>query len=245
MAHDDGLRMEEAVRDETSPAESIWRLRVRRVGREQQPLVIIDDFVADPEALFDEARAARFEAIAKLYPGVRAPVGPAYLETVLEPLQSVFKDVFGYQTDAQVQECFYSLVTTPAEALKPAQRLPHFDGVGDEKLAVLHYLCPARMGGTAFYRHRSTGWETVTSERFEAYRSAVHKDVERHGLPGASYVRSDTALFEQIDVVPARFNRTVIYRGVNLHAINLARDFDFGADPDSGRLTINTFVKPG
>lgn len=221
-----------------------WSVRQETIGRERQPLVVIDNFVDDPRALIEGAAARKFAPIAPYYPGVRAAAPPAYLRPVAAPISAILKSVFGYANGAALQECFYSLATTPPSKLAPAQSIPHFDGVGDDKVAILHFLCEAGHGGTAFYRHRRTGFETVTSDRFDSYKRSVETDAAEHGMPKPDYFRHSNAMFERIASVKAAFNRAIIYRGVNLHAIDIAADYAFSANPRTGRLTVNSFVTP-
>lgn len=54
------------------------------------------------------------------------------------------------------------------QSLAPIQRLPHVDGLEPDRLAILVYLSGAETGGTAFYRQRATGYETVDAARFDA-----------------------------------------------------------------------------
>ena len=98
----------------------------------------------------------------------------------------------------------YSIVTTRPAELTPIQRLPHFDGLEPERIALLHYLSGAEQGGTAFYRHRSTGYETITADRHAAYDAALHRDVARHGLPVPAYISGDTPIYERIARFAAR-----------------------------------------
>jgi len=41
------------------------------------------------------------------------------------------------------------------------QRIPHVDSFLGSQLAFVHYLFKADPGGTAFYRHRGTGFEII------------------------------------------------------------------------------------
>ena len=75
------------------------------------------------------------------------------------------------------------------------------------------------------------------------YGPVLQREVQRHGLPTADYVRSDTPLFEQIAAHEARFNRVLIYRGNTLHSGMISADMAFSDDPRTGRLTVNTFAR--
>lgn len=81
-------------------------------------------------------------------------------------LSEVLVKIFGLSKGVSVQECFLSLTTTLPEQLVPLQRFPHVDGGDDGKIAILHYLCGVKQGGTAFYRHKSTGFETIANAKF-------------------------------------------------------------------------------
>lgn len=229
----------------STSAPASWVVRLVRIGHEQQPLLIIDDFAENPDELVQEASHHRYGVVNEYYPGIRADAPDHYIERNLPILAPLLEEHFGYPKTPRVTGCFYSLVTTRPEQLKPAQCIPHFDGGGDRTLALLHYLCQPSQGGTAFFRHRSTGMETVPDDQYEGrYKPALWRDAERLGMPPHDYPRGSTALFERIGQVDAAFNRAIVYRGANLHAIDIPHDFAFDAVPETGRLTINTFLSP-
>ncbi|MEJ0061175.1 MAG: DUF6445 family protein [Terricaulis sp.] len=154
-------------------------------GHEKQPVVAIDNYCADPAALVDLARSLTFEPIGPFYPGIRAPMPKGEYGALFAPLSEILRGVFGYGARAHIDECFFSLVTTKPADLAPIQRMPHFDGVEPNRIAVLLYLCPPEHGGTSFYRHRGTGFETVSAARLDGYRASLDADVRAHGLPEA------------------------------------------------------------
>jgi hypothetical protein len=216
--------------------------RIERIGREGQPVIVIDDFVPDPERLRATAEALSYQVMGRHYPGLRAEVAPADVDAFLTPIQKLVCETFGFSRPARLVSAGYSLVTTPPAQLTPIQRLPHFDGLESERVALLHYLNGADQGGTAFYRHRSTGFETISADRHAAYDAALHRDVARFGLPGPAYISGDTPIFERIARFEARPNRALIYRGHLLHCADLPPDLDFTPDPTRARLTVNTFL---
>lgn len=219
-----------------------WRSSVTLKGKEGEPIVMIDDFFADPSAVIDEAAAATFKPMAQYYPGIRAAAASTTRRAVIEALMPVFVTHFGIRETVEVQALVYSLVTTPAHQLTPIQRLPHFDGTESGRLALIVYLCPTSHGGTSFYRHRSTGFESVSTERYERFDRALSADVERVGLPDPAYIRGNDALFERIDGSPAVPNRALIYRGRNLHSADILDTTPLSSDPRVGRLTLNGFL---
>lgn len=215
---------------------------IQRFGNETEPVVIIDDFSAQFEALRELAEASSYAVTSPHYPGIRAQADPSYLGAQMAVLKEVLTDVFNNAKGADLVECAYSLVTTPPAKLTPIQRLPHFDSTDPGRLALLHYFGDASSGGTAFYRHVSTGFETISQARHHAYTKALQGEINKNGLPPAAYYAAGP-LYERIGEVEARPNRMVIYRGYRLHSGTIPIDLPLSSDPRSGRLTLNTFLQ--
>jgi len=220
-----------------------WKISVERHGAEAQPVVVIDDF-ADAQRFRSDAAFLSFAPIGMHYPGVRALVAPAMLRDLIARLEPVAAETFGI-AGLEVVDAFYSIVTTPPAALTPIQRLPHFDELSPQRLALLHYLSPDERSGTAFYRHRTTGYESIDAARLPAYRAALDADLTRHGIPDPRYLDGDTAVFERLAVHEGRFNRAILYRSNTLHCAHLPADLRLDPDPELGRLTVNTFLEAG
>lgn len=213
-----------------------------RFGTERQPLLVVDGALADPETVLTIAARHRFGTIGPFYPGVRAAISENIAMDMARPLLNTLRDTFSLERDPQFLECYFSLVATEPAQLAPIQRLPHFDGTEPERLAALLYLDSQERGGTAFFRHRSTGFESVDPGRFDHYRRQLQADAAREGIPTADYIRGDTPLFERVHRVAGLFNRMIVYRGNTLHCADLAADFVPNADPAKGRLTLNLFL---
>ncbi len=211
-------------------------------GQEQRPLIAIDDFWPDPDALREDAASLRMTAIGPHYPGVRAPVPPRLAETMRRRIAPLLAEHFGLDPAPAVSEAYYSLVTTAPVDLAPIQRLPHFDSVESRRIAVLLFLGHGEQGGTAFYRQRATGFESVDASRLDRFRAALDADVQTFGMPEASYIAGDTALYECVAVQPARFNRALVYAGNTLHCAYLPPEVALSSDPLAGRLTLNLFL---
>lgn len=217
-------------------------IRVERIGNEQQPVIVLDDFVPDPDRLRAAAEALDYRPMGRHYPGLRAEVAADDVGAYLTPVHELIVEVFGLRGPAEVISAGYSIVTTRPADLTPIQRLPHFDGLESERIALLHYLNGPEQGGTAFYRHRSTGYETISADRHAAYDAALHREVGEHGLPDPAYISGDTLLYERIARFEAKLNRALIYRGHLLHCADLPANLDFTPDPRIARLTVNTFL---
>ena len=218
------------------------QIRVALIGRERQPVIVVDNFVPQPEALVEQAAGLEFAKMGAYYPGVRAAVPPHHVAAYLAPLIELIVVTFELEPNPGVIEAMFSLVTTPPTALRPIQRMPHFDGCEPERLALLHYLGGCENSGTAFYRHRSTGFETIDHGRLEPYDAALHRDVAAYGMPQPAYIAGDTPIFERTAHFAAQFNRALIYRGNLLHCADIAPETALSDDPRNGRLTVNTFL---
>ncbi|MEK7266567.1 MAG: DUF6445 family protein [Pseudomonadota bacterium] len=218
---------------------SIERLTV---GQEMEPIAIIDDFAPDPDRLRDYAAGADFFPDDLYYPGVKAALPPDYFSAVQTAIASAMVDVFGMTKGADVVRASYSIVTTPRDQLTIEQRLPHVDSLEPGRMAIVHYLSQNDHDGTAFYRHRSTGFETLDQERSAAYFASLNDELRCHGSPPPAYICGDTPLFEMTGKVDGKFNRAVIYRGRVLHSGAISAGSRLSASPREGRLTIASFL---
>jgi hypothetical protein len=222
------------------------RIRIDRIGAARTPVVLIDGLSGAPAELVEQAAAvsAQFSVRSKFYPGIRAPAPLAYRNSLRALLREAIRMAFGWDGDIEVSESNFSLVTTLPANLLPFQRIPHFDGTDVNELAVLHYLSPPHQGGTSFYRHRSTGFEVITPDCVTRYVQAVNAEAQANGEFPAQYVNGDTPLFERIARYEAAVDRALIYRGSSLHSGDIPADFVPDTNPRSGRLTVNSFLRP-
>jgi hypothetical protein len=218
-------------------------IRTDYIGNARSPVAIIENCWPDPRALADVA-ASRSDYVARslYYPGVRSSAPVDYAQALVRQLGDVIRDTFGVSGELEITDSTFSLVATPPDKLVGFQRVPHFDSTDPNRIAVLHYLCGPDQGGTAFYRHRSSGTEVVTETNREPYIRQVNAEVKAGGMPLPGFIDDDTPLFERIARYDCVFNRVLIYRGHFLHSVNVGRAFIPTGDPRSGRLTVNTFL---
>ena len=135
----------------------------------------------------------------------------------------MFAEEFAFESGAvRFTACHYSLVTTPPEKLTYLQRIPHIDSVASKELAFVHYLFKADLGGTAFYRHRKTGFEYVDQDRKPEYLRCLEEEKLGPHSPPAEYIHGDTPLYELLGSQQGVFNRLVMYRRNSLHSGALA-----------------------
>jgi hypothetical protein len=213
------------------------------IGREQAPLLVIDNLVADANSLVDLAAGKVFADVASYYPGIRAKAPLGYQQFVLAQMRQLFGETFGLPAKSlRFTACYFSLVTTPPEKLSHLQRIPHIDSVFSTELACIHYLFTPNHGGTSFYRHRRTGFEVVTQERKAEYFEAVEAENAGADQPVASYINDSTALYEKLHGEAGVFNRMLVYRRNSLHSGAIASAAAIDANPRTGRLSINGFI---
>lgn len=219
-----------------------FEVKVDYIGSSRQPVVVIDDFLAEPAFWVDYAATqVAFHPDTSYYPGVRGPAPRDYGNCLYELLGDLVRKVFAWDCDPQITACGFSLTTTRPQDLRPIQRVPHVDFTHLNGLAVLHYLCTPKYGGTAFYRHRSTGYELILDDNVHDFMNKANAETRIHGMPAAKYIEGSTPQFECIASYPAVFNRVLIYRGSLLHSASIAADFIPDTNPYTGRLTVNTF----
>lgn len=219
--------------------------QLEHLGKEQQPLVIIDNFVKNPQGLLDYAiQQHDVLPVTGHRPGLRSAAPLAYCTALSKELEPFLSDVFGLQRGQFCQiDSYYSLVCTPLEQLSLEQRMPNFEQAKTHELAVIHYLCGVQHGGTSFYRHRSSGYEYIDQHRSAKYQKSMKKDIQQFGMPRQpSYINGDNVFFERIKSVAAVFNRALIYRCSSLHAGDIPENYQFDGNPLTGRFTLASFI---
>src|SRR5688572_30701011 len=158
-----------------SPLPADEPCRVQYLGREREPLVVIDDFTGRVEELARIGRSLPYEPVDG-YPGIRSRISSTYLAPRSELLRWILATHFDLPAGAKVESCSFSIVSKRPEELTGGQRRPHHDSAEANLIALLHFTGDAATGGTAFYRHRRTGFETIRPERVTEYKAALAED---------------------------------------------------------------------
>ncbi len=215
-----------------------FSVETKFIGRERQPLLIVDDYLARPEDLVNfAATEARFKTSPTMYPGVVAQVPDEYVDALVAALVPLISTTFGVKGESvYLADSFFAIVTLPPEQLHFRQRLPHVDEQDASQIAVLHYLCDSSQGGTGFYRHRATGFESLNKEQSQQFEALNVKDLAAHGPIPAKYINATDRLFEQTAAFDAKFNRLLIYRGHILHSGMIDANTKLSPDPRVGGL---------
>ena len=218
------------------------RVTLQRLGREGEPVVIIDGFTGDVERLRRLGIASQYHPAGMDYPGLRALADPSYLGVRRDLMMRVLGEVFGLRRSIACEIATFSLVTAAPDQLSARQRIPHHDHSDAGRIGIMHYTQGPSSGGTAFYRHRRTGFEAITPDREAAYAAALDEDRRELGEPPAVYPYGDSDRYEMIGEVEARPDRLILYRGRQLHSGVIPDPAQLSSDPARGRLTVNMFL---
>jgi hypothetical protein len=221
---------------------------LRRIGKESSPVVVIDEFSGRLDEILTIAEAlAPYPSIkGNYYPGLRRIIEPAdeandYVERTCKDAGQFIAGAFDVD-GFNLLEASFSMVTTKPSQLSSPQRAPHFDSPDPKYYALLHYLRIPDATGTAFYRQRSTGIERVTEANIERFITTAEREAALLA-PDSGYISGSDQFFEQISAVEAVPDRLLIYQGSLLHSGIIPPTMSFSADPRSGRLTANLFVR--
>ncbi len=218
---------------------------LNHVGQRKTPVFILDNFLENlTPALLQNLERLDFDDAPTYYPGIRAKLPEQYIASVAQAVVPVLQKIYAIPASYKIEffDSFYSLVTRAPSDLSVEQQVPHFDGTGQYRFALLHYLNPSTHGGTAFYRHNATGIERVNEANVDEYLSSVGRHFSQHGSPHSSYIASSNQQFTKIGEIPYVQNRMAIYPGNFLHSGIINPDIDIDANPNTGRLTANIFL---
>jgi hypothetical protein len=213
-------------------------------GLEKQPLLKVDSYLTDPQVLIDYAiKKNEFVPAGNFYPGIRMPVPISYTKALFHNLRNEIERTFNVDlTRIKTAVSDYSIITKTKDKLGFEHTIPHFDGFGKNKLAVLHYLCDFPDSGTAFYRHKELGYEYIDNARGEKYLSLITNQFSDKKVFDR-YICNDTEEFEKIASFQCMYNRLLIYKASSLHSGIIQPDFTFDSSPATGRLTISSFIE--
>ncbi len=222
-------------------------LDIQSVTIGEHQAIIMDDFLVDPHQMLELATRSTFVPYPNLerkkgYPGVRAEAPADYSHSMAELLVPLIQTNFGVPDELPMRKsmCAFSLTTMPPSELGPLQCTPHFDASTPNHMAILLYLCDGRHGGTGFYRHNATGLQQITEATREHYLDTYYGEINAK-RPTQRYFDDSDAQFTLLGMIPAKFNRMVVYRGSLLHSACINPGLSLSADPRVGRLTVNSF----
>jgi hypothetical protein len=216
-----------------------------RVGKCPIAVTVADNALLRPRQLAEFGLGLEFaEDDSNLYPGVRARVPAEFSRPFHAWLNRTLHGTGVLQESSYIQDdaSFFSIVNRSRENLLPLQRIPHYDSTDPGVFAAVIYLFDRANSGTSFYRHRTTGYETIEVDNKDNYRIALNRNMKTFGPPAREYTNGSNALFERTHSVDSVFNRIVIYSGNVLHAADIDGSLFNGNDNSQWRLTVSSLI---
>lgn len=174
------------------------------------------------------------------YPGIWSRVTPQYF-TFIENIVSKIAEHFNLEgSKINSLNSNYAIAQTPTEQLSPLQKIPHYDGVKNNQLAIVHYLCGEEFGGTGLFSHKRTQYERINSEIEQCFNDIAKEEAFQSELNG--YIDADNQYYELIAYCKARPSRLFIYPGNVLHSAVIPAQCKLDNGIAEGRLTITSFI---
>lgn len=225
------------------PLHPDFRYHIYYVGNEKIPVLVVDNFLAEAEALLGFAvKFGEFRDGADYYPGIQSKVPDFYSLALQTYLRDIVCQTFSIVPEKiSHSQSMYSMVLTPPQRLAPPQSRPHTDTINKNKIACVHYLCTPDKGGTSLYRHKASGFETLTPERMDTYAQHLERELQDMSWQ-KKYICGSNQYYEELARYEANFNRLIMYPGDALHSASIPENFQFRPNPIVGRLTLNSFI---
>lgn len=216
-----------------------------------QSIAVVDDFLAAPDDLraYAAAQANEFFMPEKSYPGV-------LLNLAAHPMHDIYRFIrfelgprFSFLRGGAQFSSLLSMTTLQPDELSTLQRLCHSDppatGARRNFAFVLYLFENEKLGGTGFYRWKeqqaiteATALEKQDPEKALAF---LQERFPTFNKPPC-YITESTEIAEQLDVVPAKYNRLIFYPGDIPHSAQILSPELLSADVNEGRLTLNCFT---
>jgi hypothetical protein len=201
------------------------------------PVLIVDDFYADPFAVRAAAMKGQFDASIAYYPGMHSRIDTASTRDLCATLARMLSLLGDVRAQPEHFWTDFSIVTTPAAQMLAKQKHPHTDPT---PLAGLVYLNHDFEVGTCFFRHVATGLAVIRTPD-EARQYGEWMEIHGEQSQPATYAVGDDGVWERLYRVQGRFNRFVMYAGNAFHSIDMR---DVAANPTlaQARLTQRLFL---
>lgn len=224
---------------------------MRRPISDTEFCVVVDNFLANPQALIEYAcaNAQRFFTPDGGYPGLNLVLPKRLLSDFHRFIRHRMAKEFCFLRGNATMDTGLTMVTFRPEALANFQRICHTDpraAPGRRKYAALVYLYQdTLLGGTAFYRwKRPDIIDRALALEIDNPAAATALLAQHCGAfrKGPAYMTQSNELAEQLCVIAPRFNRLVFYSGEIPHSGHITAPERLSSDFRSGRLTLNCFV---
>lgn len=215
------------------------------VGEEKRPVFVIDNFFPSPDTLINFANSANdfVHTRSDYYPGGRTDLPKSYVDFTLTYIRKNILYLMKKPQESSI-ECPFAMLSIANQdpnTLLPIQTIPHIDTVDPCQWALLHYLCQDNHGGTGFFQHRVTGFESINEQRSKQYLRVLEDEAKVNGLPKKQYIQGSGDQFDMHYKVETKFNRAILYPSNILHS-GLISHWQ-ATDIASSRLTANTLIR--
>ena len=191
-------------------------MRVETVLNEL-PILVVDNFYTDPDAVRAEALQARFDQSIAFYPGRHAAIKGPLLDTVIAHICRILNAVGDVRYIPETFDSDFSIVTTRPSDMLAGQKHPHIDPT---PILGLVYLNPTNPVGTSFYENTIMETRCIRSAE-QAARLTEIMQTEGKTFEPVGYDISTSALWRKYHTIVGQYNRLVVYPGNFFHAIDI------------------------
>ena len=212
--------------------------------------VVVDNFLADPEkAVANASQSASEFSSASAYPGLIYPPEALLMEEIYRFVRKKLNKPLSFHRGSVRFSTYFGMASLSPDELTCLQRLCHTDpklSRGRRNIAALLYLFHnPSLGGTGFYRWKEKqailDATAIAQETPDKVLPFLQEKFETFRAP-ASYITESNEIAELLHVVPARFNRLIVYAGDIPHSAYIEEPDLLTTDLSTGRLTLNCFA---
>jgi len=214
-------------------------------------IAVVDEFLAVPDDLraYAAAQESEFFTPEKSYPGLLLDIDAHPMTDIYRFIRFELAPRFSFLRGGAQFSSMLSMATLQPDQLSNLQRLCHSDPPATGKRAnfafVLYLFKNEQLGGTGFYRWKERDAITeATALENEDPDKALAFLMERFPTFNnpPCYMTESTEIAEQLDVVPAKYNRLIFYSGDIPHSAQILSPEFLSSDINDGRLTLNCFA---
>ena len=216
-----------------------------------QTIAVVDEFLAAPDDLraYSVAQANEFFVPEKSYPGVLLNIDAHPMTDIYRFIRFELGPHFSFLRGGAQFSPMLSMTTLQPAQLSNLQRLCHSDPPATGKRAnfafVLYLFKNEQLGGTGFYRWKErqaiTEATALENEDPEKALAFLKERFPTFNKP-ACYIIESTEIAEQLDVVPAKYNRLIFYAGDIPHSAQILSPELLSTEINDGRLTLDCFA---
>lgn len=205
--------------------DEVVKIDYRTIGDTEIPLVVVDNFYENPDMVRDLALSLPYttsQYVCNHSPGerVRMSLDIRVIRNITYHLLKLPE----WKLKPTTLQVIFNKMRGDAK-LEAIQTNPHIDGVDMLNAAMVLYLNKPEecVGGTAFYRHKKTGFEILnTQDQFTSTFNNDRGKLTRNDY--TDFVTESNEEWELIDMIEMKYNRMVIYPPNVFHSAYLTRN---------------------